>query len=230
MAMWSWGMSVLDLPGNPIAKIPKFRHSRARQYVPPEGDLLKMLAVATARERAFLDCYLCTGARRSEIFNLTWDQVNFEHQTIILSTKKTADGSEKSLVLPMNQRLYDSLKWVWNTRKFKESPFVWVIEDGRYAGQPYTFRHKFLKGLAKRAGVRAFGFHSLRRYVATYLSDKEKVATKTIQKILGHSSEATTERYLYNAHKDLEAVMALLGKSKGDIEGGNQHDTRNGEA
>jgi integrase len=100
--------------------------------------------------------------------------------------------------------------------QFKESPHVWVIEEGRFAGQKYTFRHKFLKGLAKRAGVRAFGFHSLRRYVATYLSDKEKIATKTIQKILGHTSEATTERYLYNAHKDLEAVMELLGKSDVD--------------
>ena len=101
MAMWSWGEKILDLPLNPIAKIPKFRHSRSAQYVPPEGDMLKILAVATARERAFLDCYLCAGARRSEIFNLTWDMVNFEHRMITLSTKKTADGSEKSLVLPM---------------------------------------------------------------------------------------------------------------------------------
>lgn len=54
--------------------------------------------------------------------------------------------------------------------------------------------------------------------MATYLADKEKVATKTIQKILWHSSEATTERYLYNARKDLEAVMELLGKTGGDVE------------
>ncbi len=78
---------------------------------------------------------------------------------------------------------------------------MWVIEESRFAGQQYTFRHKFLKGFAKRASrkdltVRPFGFHFLLRYVATCLSDKEKVATKTIKKILGHSSEGTTERYL----------------------------------
>jgi integrase len=87
-------------------------------------------------------------------------------------------------------------------------------------------------GLAKRAStgeytIRPFGFHSLRRYLATYLSDREKVATKTIQEILGHTSEATTERYFYNAHRDLEAVMELLEKNKGDIEGGNKYDTKN---
>jgi integrase len=108
--------------------------------------------------------------------------------------------------------------------------FVWVIEEGRFAGQQYAFRHKFLRGLAKRAEVRAFGFHSLRRYVAAYLSDKEKLATKTIQKILGHSSEATTERYLYNAHRDLEAVMELLGKGEASREGRNEDDKTIGEA
>lgn len=45
-----------------------------------------------------------------------------------------------------------------------------------------------------------------------------QAATKTIQKILGHSSGATTERYLYNGHKDFEAVMELLGTSETDIE------------
>ncbi|MGA2404158.1 MAG: tyrosine-type recombinase/integrase [Syntrophobacteraceae bacterium] len=114
-------------------------------------------------------------------------------------------------------------------------PYVWVVEKGRFASQKYTFRHKFLKGLAKRAStkeytVRSFGFHSLRRYVATYLSDKEKVATKTIQKILGHSSEATTERYLYNAHRDLEAVMELLGSDKASTEEGNEHTSQGGGA
>ena len=210
MAMWGFGRRIFKLAENPVPDIPKFRHSRKAQYVPPESDLLKILAVANARERAFLDCYLCTGARRSEIFNLTWENVNFEHRTITLHHHKTGDGSQKTLVLPMNQRLYDSLKWIWNNRRSKESPYVWTVESGVYAGRKYTYRHKFLSGLVTRAGVRAFGFHSLRRYVATYLSDKEKVGTKTIQKILGHSSEVTTERYLYNAHSDLINVMELL--------------------
>jgi integrase len=74
--------------------------------------MLKILVIATAGEQAFLDCHLCTGARRSEIFNLTWDRVNFAHRTITPSAKKTADGNEKLLLLPMNQKLYDSLKWV----------------------------------------------------------------------------------------------------------------------
>ncbi|MFP5214004.1 MAG: tyrosine-type recombinase/integrase [Acidobacteriota bacterium] len=209
-AMWEWGQKILDIPTNPIAKTEKFAHHRGRIHVPTEEDILAIYAVATAKERAFLDCYLCTAARRSEIFRLTWEDVNFEHRTITIRHHKSGDGSEKTNVLPMNQRLYESLMWWWKSRLIKDSEFVWVCEEGPHAGQPYTFRRRFLKGLCKRAEVKEFGFHSLRRYAATMLSDKFKVSTKTIQRILGHESVTTTERYLYNAHKDLEGVMELM--------------------
>ncbi len=111
------------------------------------------------------------------------------------------------------------------------SPLITLAKGGLLYALPDQFGKIICpRAVVKEYTVRAFGFHALRRYVATYLSDKEKIATKTIQKILGHTSEATTERYLYNAHKDLEAVMELLANSKGDIEGGNQYDTKNEEA
>lgn len=212
LAMWNWGQKILDLQSNPVARTDRFSHHRNLQYVPSEEHILRVYAVADAKERAFLDCYLCTGARRSEIFKLRWEDVNFEHRTIAIRTNKTRDGSEKVNLLPMNQRLFDSLSWWWENRKIKESVYVWVCEEGPWAGNHYTFRRKFLSGLCKRANVRPFGFHSLRRYAATLLSDKFKVSTKTIQKILGHSSQSTTEKYLYNAHRDLEGVMELLGE------------------
>ena len=58
MSMWNWAKNILKIVENTVADILKFRHSRGRQYVPPEQDMLKIPAVATAQERAFLDCYL----------------------------------------------------------------------------------------------------------------------------------------------------------------------------
>lgn len=212
LAMWNWGSRILDIGNSPVAKIERFSHSRREQYVPSEDDVLRLLAVATLKERLFLNCYLHTAARRSEIFRLTWaDDINFERQEIRLTSRKTKDGSEESSWLPMTEELSRELLWLYQTRPDRNSPYVWTVEEGPYTGQPYTFRHKFLKGLCKRAQVRSFGFHSLRRYAASVLADKYKVSSKTIQRILRHKSVSTTEVYIKRLNQDLRAVVELLG-------------------
>jgi integrase len=75
-----------------------------------------------------------------------------------------------------------------------------------------------METLCKRAGVKVFGFHALRRYVASVLADTHKVSAKTIQRILRHKNVTTTERYIQNINRDLAATMNLLAK-KGPHEG-----------
>jgi integrase len=60
--------------------------------------------------------------------------------------------------------------------------------------------------------VRPFGFHALRRYVASILADTHKVSAKTIQRILRHKNVMTTERYIQNINHDLKEVLALLDR------------------
>ena len=67
-----------------------------------------------------------------------------------------------------------------------------------------------MKGLCKRAGIKPFGFHALRRYVASVLADTHKVSAKRIQRILRHKSLSTTERYIQNINDDLEDTLELL--------------------
>ncbi|HTY21786.1 MAG TPA: tyrosine-type recombinase/integrase, partial [Desulfomonilaceae bacterium] len=87
-----------------------------------------------------------------------------------------------------------------------------VSSSNRYYGKPFTTRHRFLSGLCKRAGVKSFGFHALRRYVASFLADTHKVSAKTIQRILRHKNLATTERYIHNINRDLVGIMNLLAE------------------
>ncbi len=75
-----------------------------------------------------------------------------------------------------------------------------------------------MKGLCKRAGVKDFGFHALRRYVASVLADTHKVSAKTIQVILRHKSITTTEKYIHNINRDLRGTMNLLGNANGENE------------
>ena len=218
-AMWAWGIDILDLTSNPVAKLKRVPQDRAPQYTPSTEDILRVMAAATREELVFLSSYLQTGARRSEIFRWTWAQdINFEKREVRLTTRKTKDGSPDSQWLPMSDSLYEDLWWWWKNRPVKDTPYVFVSTSNRHYAKPFTTRRRFMKGLCKRAGVKPFEFHALRRYVASVLADTHKVSAKTIQRILRHKTVTTTERYIQNINQDLAATMNLLS-GKGPQEG-----------
>lgn len=212
LAMWTHGFKFFNLPHNPVTATPKMRHDRGPQYVPPVADVLKLLAAADPAERTMLDCYLNTGARRSEVFRWQWhEDINFERRQVRLGTRKTRDGSMEYEWVPMSETLYQTLWRHWQTRPIKTTPFVFVSTlPGRWYGKPYTQRRRFMAGICKRAKVKPFGFHSLRRFVASYLADVEKISSKQIQRILRHKSVHTTERYIRNLQEDLRETYETL--------------------
>ncbi|HPC04419.1 MAG TPA: site-specific integrase [Syntrophales bacterium] len=208
MALFNWGRKVADL-SNPVV-VDKFPHSRSFQYTPSEADILKVLSCSSGEDRVLLTCFLCTGARKNEILKLRWNDVNFEKEGIRLWTKKTRDGSMSGEWLPMNTDLKEALFWQWH-RRDKTSDFVFVNPE---TGKPYTDRRRTLFGLCKKAGVRQFGFHAIRRYFADMLADKLKQSTKVVQRFLRHKNVRTTEIYLENINHDLKAVanqITLIG-------------------
>jgi integrase len=131
----------------------------------------------------------------------------------------------------MSKDLYDSLQWLWKNRKFKNIPYVWINDrPGLNYGKPYKYRHSFLKGLCKRAKVRPFGFHALRRFVASIIQDSGKSSMKKIQLLLGHSNVATTERYVHHLGEDLKSTVSLISEGlapkKEDKEEGDKHEKK----
>lgn len=215
LALWNWGIKRYDFSFNPVIKVDKFKHDRTLQYTPPTEDIQCLLMAANREERVFLTCYLNTGARKSEIFRLTWnDDINFDKREIRLGTRKTRDHSMEYQWMPMNDDLYEALWWQWDNRKFPQSPYVFVSDSPKHYGKPFKHRQKFMKGLCKRAGIKPFGFHALRRYVASVLADTHKLSSKRIQRILRHKSVTTTERYIQNLNKDMRDDLNLLSESK----------------
>jgi integrase len=85
-AMWNKA-KVYGIQYNPFDDTEKYAHDIEPPYTPPVEDVLRLLAVATRPERMFLDCYLQTGARRSEIFRMIWADVDFNRRTIRLGTR-----------------------------------------------------------------------------------------------------------------------------------------------
>jgi len=222
-AMWTWGIKILGLESNPWQKTEKFTHERSKKYIPPREDILRVLAVSSGEDRVMLLCYLNTGARRTEVFRLRWDDVDFAHRRIRLWTRKTRGGAWREDWLPLSAQLHDSLEWWRANTPFPESEFVFVARHRRYKGEPFRDYRMWIQRLCERAGVERFGYHALRHHVASFLAD-EGVPMRRIQEVLRHQRLSTTEGYLHGLGRDLSDTMEILGTHSGT------HDKKKGPA
>jgi integrase len=202
VAAWNWGKEYMEprLPEfNPcwIKKMPEVRHPR---YIPPEENFWKVYDVAEGQDQVMLLTFLYTAGRRSEIFRLKWEDVDFKNKTIGLWTRKRVGGDFEYDKIPLAAELEKSLWW-WNeNRPLKETPYVFVCLDEteftkEYYGKPFRIRQHFMKKLCDKADVKHFGFHSIRHLTASILYHKG-YSLAVIQDVLRHRSPTTTNRYL----------------------------------
>jgi integrase len=202
IAGWNWGMIYMSpvLPSpNPciVRKLPEIRKPR---YVPPADDFWKVYDLAEGQDKVMLLTFLHTAGRRGEIFRLTVSDLDFDNNRIRLSTKKRTGGNFEFDWLPMTAELKRELSWWLENRPLKNVPHVFMCLEERpfqleHYGEPFKYRAKFMKTLCSNAGVKPFGFHSI-RHLSSQVLFGLGFSVGTIQALLRHKSAGTTERYL----------------------------------
>lgn len=205
---WTTQRHGFGLQFNPTLPIERLPHSPALQIVPTDEEIARIRIVADAFDRAMIDVAVSTAARRSSIFRLTWtDDVNFEQRTIRIGNRKNRSSDMIYHWKPLNALALNALKFLYKNR-INGNDFVfqnrasWIDKDGNVVrkhpnfGGRFTTRRKFVRGLCKKAGVRIFNWHSLRRYTASRLADREKISLPTIQNLLDHARVSTTDVYI----------------------------------
>jgi len=200
VAAWNWGVKYLGLPTPNPCLVDRFPEQRQPRYVPPEEDFWKVFELVSGQDRVMLLTFLHLGARRGEVFRLTWQDVDFAQGRIRLATRKRRDGTLEYDWLPLTNELKSELLWWWENRTFRQSQHVFVCEDQTAFtkdcyGEPFKYRYRFMGKLCEKAGVQLFGFHAVRHLTASILYSLGK-PVGVIQSILRHKSAATTERYL----------------------------------
>ena len=208
LAAWNWGIKYMALPAPNPFLVDKFPEERQRRYIPPEDDFWKVYEVAEkGQDKLMLLAYLHTAARRSELFRLRWEDVDFGEGTIALGTRKRMDGTLEYDYLPMTDELYHEM-----LKHRQQSQSEWVFPNPE-TDQPFVARRLWMRGLCKNAKVKAFGLHAIRHLTASILANAGEPAIK-IQAILRHKSLATTERYLHRLADLKPALQVLSSKRK----------------
>jgi integrase len=210
-AVFSFAVQQEIIPFNPVAKIKKLPMEKRIKYIPPKEDILKVLVAATSEVRDYLYLIIDTAARVSEINHLTWDDVNWADQHIVLYTRKKAGGHLTGRKIPMSSRVHTILSRRFKNRDTAKPWIFWQTYwmKGQKVEGPYIYRSKILKTLCKRTGVKDFQFHSLRHFGASVMLH-HNVPKSAIQKILGHERSSTTDIYLQALDdSDRKAIDAL---------------------
>lgn len=206
LSFWNFAQRLYDIPTNPVRKVPPYPIERRPQYTPPEVDVMAVLAVAVGEERVWLLSYLLTGAREQEVNRLTWADVDFTGKRICLWSRKNARHVLEPQWVPLAETLANALRQWRQHTPYEDNPLVLPSPK---TGKEAQSRRRLLRNLCKRAGVRYFPFHAMRRYVGSILV-KHGEPLRHVQLILRHSSLAHTERYIQGLAIDLSKTAANL--------------------
>ena len=200
-----WPASDLQGGGNPAAGI-KLNHEKSRkEWVRPQE--LPALVEAIESEpndwiRAYFLILLYTGARKSELLNLRWADVDLAAENLTFrDTKNKSDHS-----VPLASAAIEILKAVPKT---KGNPHVF---NGQKPGKALVNPYKAWARIAKRAGFnRKVTIHDVRRTVGSLLASSG-YSTQKIGKLLNHKSAITAKVYAEIADQSKVEMTDALAK------------------
>ena len=197
---------------NPVSKIkkPSVDNRRLRFLTREEADLL--LAELKKRSQQLCDIALLSlhcGLRAGEIFNLTWDCVDFEQEQILIKDPKNKSNRYAFMteqVKAMLQRRYQG----------QLNGLVFVDKKGNKIKEVSNAFDRAVKAIGLNEGIddrrQKVVFHTLRHTFASWLVENG-TDLYTVRELMGHKSLVMTERYSHLGQNTLRQAVQKLNKA-----------------
>jgi integrase len=209
MKEWEW------INENPVSKITKYKEPRGRVRFLSDEERSKLLEACKQSENSYLFTIvvlaLSTGARKMEILNLQWSDVDFDRKAIILHETKNGDrrvipiqGFALQLMQEHSKVRVLGCNLVFPSRKTKKD------NTGKIIYQPVDIRTAWENAL-KNAGIKDFRFHDLRHSAASYLA-MNSASLAEIAEVLGHKTLQMVKRYAHLSEAHTSAVVGRMNE------------------
>lgn len=197
-----WGL----LEKSPAAGLDKFKEPPHRERYLTKEELPRFLTALDGLDDrlsvAAIKLLLFTGCRRNEVLSLTWNQVRLEEGRLFLPVTK--NGRSRSVLL--NARARDVLLGLAAVReqsvRTRLSEFVFPSRSGTRKGHLYDLRKPFEQACGC-SGIEGLRIHDLRHSFAT-IAIQGGASLYDVQKLLGHSDIAMTQRYAHMVDESLQ--------------------------
>jgi integrase len=202
---WGWtGSSPVD----GVNKITKIRNERTRFLGDDERAALLAACKASENEHLYpvVVFALSTGARKGEVLDLTFNDLDLKRGSAILRDTKNGETRAVPIVKSLNGLLKDHLEKVKATYEKLEKipPQRWVFP--RADGQsPIDIRTAW-ETAREKAKIADFRFHDLRHSTASYLA-MNGASLVEIAEVLGHKTLQMVKRYAHLSESHVKDLV-----------------------
>ena len=197
---------------NPVSKIkkPSVDNRRLRFLTREEADLL--LDELKKRSQQLHDIALLSlhcGLRAGEIFNLTWDCIDFEQELILIKDPKSGTNRFAYMTEQTKEMLQRRYQGQLNG-------LVFTDRKGNKIKEVSNSFARAVKEIGLNEGIddrrQKVVFHSLRHTYASWLVE-QGVDLFVIKELMGHKTLAMTERYSHLGQNTLKQAVQKLNKA-----------------
>jgi len=197
-----WGL----MEKNPAAGLDKFKTPPHRERYLTKEELPRFLKALNSMEdqlsMAAIKLLLFTGCRKGEILSLRWDQVKLDEGRLYLPVTK--NGRSRSVVLNIKAKevLEILAEHRYDDVRFQKSDYLFPSRAGSKRKYLNDLRKPFMK-VCIAAGIDNLRIHDLRHSFASF-AVMAGASLYDVQKLLGHSDIAMTQRYSHIPEAQLQ--------------------------
>ena len=194
------------LENHPMKKLSKLKEPRGRVRFLDDNERKRLLEACKQSKHDALYTIvvlaLSTGARRGEITNLRWSDIDFKRQIITLH--ETKNGERR--ILPLTGHAYECMKQHEKIRHIA-TDFVFPSSDSK---QITNIQFAWDKAV-EVAKIQDFRFHDLRHSAASYLA-MNGASLAEIAEVLGHKTLQMVKRYAHLSEAHTSKVVASMNE------------------
>ena len=189
---------------NPASKVKVMKESPKKPPLLTSEEITRLLREMPDPLHALVACALYAGLRRSELFHLRWEDVDYRAGELrVVSRTDHPTKNRETRQIPMSSALADALQR--HPRRLG-SPYVFANRTGK----PYDNVRKSLNKAAERAGIEGgITMHQLRHCFISHCS-MASVDPRTLMKWAGHHDLKVTLGYTHvSAEHEKSAIERL---------------------
>lgn len=194
---WEW------LESNPMRRVKRLQEPKGRVRYLSDKERERLLKAVKESDHPLLYpivlIALTTGARRSEIANLRWRNVDLGKALAVLEDTKNNERRSLTLV----PQVVEELKGLKKIRRIDDDLIFAHPETGK--ASYYHFERAWRQARCA-AKIKNFRFHDLRHSCASYLA-MNGATTAEIAAVLGHKTLAMVKRYSHLSDEHVRGVV-----------------------